>query len=308
MLRNTMVVLCLTAMAAAQTKPAVVAKPATKPAAKPAAAVPSATAGAALPSEETVSAFMKQMVGYNVGVTWRVAEIRPTGVPGLTEVLVVITNPEGSNTNKFYVTADGKHAVTGDIIPFGPKPFEQDRVKLEKGVNGPAKGPAKADVLIVEFSDMQCPHCKQVAPTIETLLAQEPGVHFVFQNFPLPNHDWAAKGAEYVDCIGRESKNKDAVWKFIQKTFEQQESITAANADEKLKAIATDSGADADATATCAERPDTKSRIEASIALGKSVGVVGTPAIFINGRMLPGGVPVEVMKQIVDFQSAHANE
>ncbi len=301
MLENVIVFLCLVAVAAAQTKTAPAAKTAAKPADSTLAA-----AASNLPSEETINAFMQQMVGYNPGVTWRIAEIRPTPVAGLTEVLVVITDPQGSNSNRFYVTADGKHAVTGDIIPFGAKPFEQDRVKLEKGVNGPAKGPAKASVTIVEFSDMQCPHCRQVAPTIEQLLAQEPNAHFVFQNFPLPNHNWAEKGADYVDCVGRAST--DAVWNFIQKTFEQQESITEANADEKLKAIATESGADADQIAACAAKPDTKARIQASLALGKSVGVTGTPAIFINGRMLSGGVPVDVLKQIVDFQSAQANQ
>ena len=302
MLKNVVVFLCLTLAAAAQNKPTSAATTAGK---HDAIATP-ATPSNGLPSEDAVDAFMKQMVGYNPGVTWKVAEIRPTGVPGLTEVLVVITDTQGSNTNKFYVTADGKHAVTGDIIPFGPKPFEQDRVKLEKGVNGPGKGPSKAPVTIVEFSDMQCPHCKQVAPTIEALLAQEPGTHFVFQNFPLPNHNWAERAAGYVDCVGRASN--DAVWKFIQKTFEQQENITEANADEKLKTIATESGADADATAACAAKPDTKARIEASLALGKSVGVNGTPAIFINGRMLSGGVPADVLKQIVDFQAAQATK
>jgi protein-disulfide isomerase len=302
MLKNVIVFLCLVAVAAAQTKPA----PAAKPAAKSGGSTPAAVSSNGLPSEETVNAFMQQMVGYNPGVTWRIAEIRPTPVAGLTEVLVVITDPQGSNSNRFYVTADGKHAVTGDIIPFGTKPFEQDRVKLEKGVNGPAKGPAKAPVMIVEFSDMQCPHCKQVAPTVEQLLTQEPNAHFVFQNFPLPNHNWAEKAAGYVDCVGRASN--DEVWKFIAKTFEQQESITEANADEKLKAIATEAGANADQIAACAAKPDTKARIQASLALGKSVGVTGTPAIFINGRMLSGGVPLEVLKQIVDFQSTQANQ
>ena len=299
MLKNAAVFLCLVAAMAAQTRPAP-----TKPVAKHEPSATPATPNAEMPSEESVNAFMKQMVGYNPGVTWHVAEIRPAAVPGLTEVTVVITDSQNSNTNKFYVTSDGKHAVTGDIIPFGPKPFEQDRVKLEKGVNGPARGPAKAPVTIVEFSDMQCPHCKQVAPTIEKLLEQEPGAHFVFQNFPLPNHNWAEKGAAYVDCVGRASN--DAVWKFIQKTFEQQESITEANADEKLKAIATESGANADQIAPCAAKSDTKARIEASLALGKSVGVNGTPAIFVNGRMLGGGIPPEVLKQIVDFQAGQA--
>lgn len=302
MLKKVVVSLCLAAVGAAQTKPA----PAAKPAAKPAVSIPVAASNNGIPSEDTVDGFMFQMVGYNPAVTWRVAEIRPTQIPGLTEVLVVITDPKGSNTNKFFVTADGKHAVTGDIIPFGAKPFDEAKTKLEKGVNGPAKGPAKAPVTIVEFSDMQCPHCKEVAPVVEQLLAQEPDAHFVFQNFPLPNHNWAEKAAGYVDCVGRAPN--EAVWKFIQKTFEQQENISEANADEKLKAIATDSGAKADEVASCAAKPDTKARIEASLALGKSVGVTGTPAIFINGRMLSGGVPVDVLKQIVDFQATQESE
>ena len=297
MLKNVIVFLCLVAVAAAQTKPASAAKPA----AKQADSTPAGVSSNGLPSEETINAFMQQMVGYNPGVTWRIAEIRPTSVAGLTEVLVVITDPQGSNSNRFYVTADGKHAVTGDIIPFGAKPFEQDRVKLEKGVNGPAKGPAKASVTIVEFSDMQCPHCKQVAPTVEQLLTQEPNAHFVFQNFPLEMHNWAAKGADYADCVGRASN--DAFWKFVAKTYDQQSNITAENADEKLTAIANDSGVKGDEIAACAAKPETKAHVDASIALGKQADVTGTPTLFINGRRV-GNFDhqlLDVYKKLVEF-------
>jgi len=239
------------------------------------------------------------MFGHDATVSWKVNEIRPAEVPGLAEVLVVVTNAQGPSLNRLLVSSDGKHVIVGDVLPFGAKPFEDARLKLEKGVNGPAKGPAKAPVTIVEFSDMQCPHCAKAAPTIDQLLAQEPEARFVFQSFPLPAHDWAEKAAVYVDCVGRASN--DAVWKFIQKTFDDQANITAANADEKLKAIATAAGANADEIAACAAKPDTKARIEASVALAKSVGVTGTPTLFINGRSVPGGVPVDVMKKIADF-------
>jgi protein-disulfide isomerase len=204
--------------------------------------------------------------------------------------------------NRLLVSADGKHAITGDILPFGAKPFDDARAKLEKGVNGPAKGPAKAAVTIVEFSDMQCPHCAKAASSIDQLLAQEPDAHFVFQNFPLPAHNWAEKAAGYVDCVGRASN--DAVWKFIQKTFDEQANITEANADEKLKAIATASGANGDEVAACAAKPDTKARVEVSVALGKSVDVNATPTLFINGRNVPGGTPVDLLKKIVDFEAS----
>jgi protein-disulfide isomerase len=293
MLRTLLTALLLSGIAIAQAQPAHSApKPVT---------TASASVDTALPSEDTVSAFLFQMFGYDPTITWKVAEIRPSEVPGLADVTVVVTNAQGSNPNRLLVSADGKHAVVGDILPFGAKPFEEARVKLDKGVNGPAKGPAKATVTIVEFSDMQCPHCAKAAPVVDQLLAQEPGAHFVFQNFPLPLHNWAEKAAGYVDCIGRASN--DAVWKFIQKTFEEQANITESNADEKLKAIATASGANADEIATCATKPDTKARIEASIALGKAVGVTGTPTLFINGRNASGAT-VDVQKKIVDFQAS----
>jgi len=288
--------LLLSSIAIAQTQPA---HP--KSTALPAAPPPFAERATALPTEDTVNSFLFQMFGYDPTITWKVNEIRPSELPGLAEVQVVITNPQGSTPNRLLVSADGKHAIAGDILPFGAKPFDDARTKLEKGVNGPAKGPAKAALTIVEFSDMQCPHCAKAAPAIEQLLAQEPEAHFVFQNFPLPSHNWAEKAADYLDCVGRASN--DAVWKFIQKTFEEQANITESNADEKLKAIATASGANADETAACAAKPDTKARIEASIALGRSVGVNGTPALFVNGRNV-GGASVDVQKKIADFQAS----
>jgi len=296
--RTLFAALLLSGIAIAQTQSA----PPAKSPAKPAAASAAGGISAVLPTEDTVDSFLFQMFGYDPTVTWKVTDIRPSEVPGLAEVSLVITNPQGSNQNRLLVSGDGKHAISGDILPFGAKPFDDARAKLEKGVNGPAKGPAKAPVTIVEFSDMQCPHCAKAAPAIDQLLAQEPEAHFVFQNFPLPAHDWAEKAAGYLDCIGRASN--DAVWKFIQKTFDEQANITEANAGEKLKAIATASGANADEIAACAAKPDTKARIEASVALGKSVGVSATPTLFINGRSVPGGVPVDLLKKIADFQAS----
>jgi protein-disulfide isomerase len=294
--RTLLAILLLSGIALAQTTPTLQTRPA-----KPAAAANSEVK-TVLPTEDTVNSFLFQMFGYDPTITWKVVDIRPSEIPGLAEISIVLTNSQGSNPNRLLVSSDGKHAITGDILPFGAKPFDDARAKLEKGVNGPAKGPAKAAVTIVEFSDMQCPHCQKASPGIEQLLAQEPDAHFIFQNFPLPSHNWAEKAARYVDCVGRASN--DAVWKFIQKTFDDQSNITEANADEKLKAIATASGANGDEIAACAAKPETKERIAASLALGKSVGVNGTPTLFINGRNVPATAPPDVLKKIVDFEAS----
>ena len=301
----TVVVLWLPGLAAAQGSSQTTAvNPATKPAAPPAkpAAHPATTPTTPnLPSEETVESFLQQTFGYQKDVTWKITSIKPAAVAGLAEVDVVLASPQGQQGSKFYVTPDGAHAVIGDIIPFGAKPFEPARKTLDKGISGPARGPKEAPVTIVEFGDLQCPACKAAQPGIEALVAAEPNVRFVFQNFPLEMHNWAAKGAAYADCVGRASS--DAFWKFISKTYETQADITADNADEKLTALAEGAGVKGADIAACAAKPETRTHVDASIALGKSVDVTSTPSLFINGRKIGNvsGVPPEMLKGLVEF-------
>jgi protein-disulfide isomerase len=254
-----------------------------------------------LPSEETVNSFLQQTFGYDSTVTWKITAIKPSIAAGLAEVDVVLSNSQGQSGTTLYVTPDGKHALTGEILPFGAKPYQPAKESLLKGINGPSRGPEKAPVTIVEFSDLQCPHCKDAEPIIDKLLTEEPNARFVFQNFPLPSHNWAAKAADYADCVGRSSK--DAFWKFVQGTFDAQSNITEANADEKLTAIADSAGVKGADMATCAAKPDTKARVEQSVALGQSVGVTGTPTVFVNGRRIGNvvGLPPEVLKGLVEF-------
>jgi protein-disulfide isomerase len=254
-----------------------------------------------LPSEETVNSFLQQTFGYDSTVTWKITAIKPSIAEGLAEVDVVLTNPQGQSATTLYVTPDGKHALTGDILPFGAKPYQPAKEALLKGINGPSRGPEKAPVTIVEFSDLQCPHCKDAQPVIDKLLTEEPNARFVFQNFPLPSHNWAGKAANFADCVGRSSN--DAFWKFVQGTFDAQSSITESNADEKLTALADTAGVKGSEMAACAAKPDTKTRVEHSVTLGQSVGVTGTPTVFVNGRRIGNvvGLPPEVLKGLVEF-------
>jgi len=254
-----------------------------------------------LPSEATVDSFMQQTFGYEPNVTWKVSSIKPAPVPGLAQVDVVLASPQGQQSSRFYVTADGEHAVVGEIIPFGAKPFEHARKTLEKGISGPSRGPKDASVMVVEFGDLQCPACKAAQPAIEALIAAEPNTRFVFQNFPLEMHNWAAKGAAFADCVAQASN--EAFWKFIAKTYETQADITAENADQKLTGLADGAGVKGADIAACANTPVTRAHVDASLALGKSVNVNGTPTLFVNGRSIGNisQVPAETLKGLVDF-------
>jgi protein-disulfide isomerase len=292
-------VLAFFSSTAAQTAPSLnaPAKPAARPADKSAANDPATI----LPSEATVDSFLHATFGYDPQLTWKISSIVPAPVPGLAEVSVVLASPQGQQLSRFFVTADGAHALTGDIIPFGAQPFAPARKALEKGITGPTRGPKDAPATVVEFGDLQCPACKAAQPAIEALMAAEPNVRLVFQNFPLEMHNWAAKGAAYADCVGRASN--EAFWKFVSKTYETQADITAENADEKLTAIADGAGVKGADIAACAAAPDTKARVDASVAFGKSMEVTSTPTLFINGRRIGNvsQIPADVLKQLVEF-------
>src|SRR5437660_2258596 len=232
----------------------------TKPAAKPAEKL-GTHATANLPSEATVESFLHEQFGYQADMSWKISSIKPSTIEGLAEVNVVLASQQGQQLTRFYVSPDGEHALVGEIIPFGARPFDPAKDRLEKGITGPSRGPKDATVTIVEFGDLQCPACKAAQPTIEALVAAEPSARFVFQNFPLEMHNWAAKGAAYADCVGRASN--EAFWKFVSKTYEKQSDITAENADAKLTAIADEAGVTGADIAACAAKPAAQARVDA---------------------------------------------
>ena len=269
-----------------------------KPAAKPHAAA-SVAGTAHLPTEATVNDFLKHMFGYDASLTWKVESIKPSKDPAMAEVNVIMSGKQGAERLTFFVTPDDQYAISGNMVPFGADPFAKTRAALERGAHGPAKGPANAAVTLVEFSDLQCPHCKEAQPAVEKLLADAPNARFISEQFPLQGHNWAFKGASFAVCVAEE--NNAAYWKFVDSVYNQQQNITESNADQKLAELATAAGVNGKATAACAAQPATRQKVEQNIALGKEVGVTGTPTLFINGRATNLGVPEPVLKQIVDY-------
>lgn len=257
-----------------------------------------------LPSKEEIETGLKRTFGYDPAITWTIYDIRPAAIPGLVDVLVSMNK---QNPVHLYVSPNTPYAVAGEMIPFGPNPYAPEREKL-KAADGPTQGAAKPVIEIVEFSDLECPHCKKAAPILDKLVTDFPQVQLTFQQFPLPAtmHPWALKAAEYADCAAQQKK--DAFWKYIDSIFENQGSIAAATADDKLKELATAAGLDATKLAACAAEPDTETRVNKSLKFGQSLDVNQTPTVFINGRRVLGigDIPYEQLKTLVQFEIDHA--
>jgi protein-disulfide isomerase len=144
---------------------------------------------AASPNVDTVNAFLKALWGYDTNRIWRVEAIQNTGAPGVSKIVVFVSDKSPNakvQTTAFFVTPDGNHAIAGDgVIPFGATPFAAMRKVLETGADGAARGAASKDLLLVEFADLECPHCKDAQATMDQLAKDFPNARIVFQSFPL---------------------------------------------------------------------------------------------------------------------------
>ncbi len=274
--------------------------PAKKAAGKAAApaAQPSATQS---PLQKSVEAYVRNLYAWGPDFQVKVGPPRPSMVPGFNTVIVEITLGQQSDSGEFYVSADGKYLLRGDLHDMAADPFAATRAQLR--LNGsPSKGPANARVTVVEFSDFQCPACREMSKAIRAVLPQYPQVRFVFKHFPLPQiHPWAMNAALAAYCSYQQSP--DFFWKFHDLVFDSQDTIKPDNAWERLLEIAGQAGGDTELLRVCMTSPEAKQAIEASITEGTRLKVQQTPTSFVNGRRMPGG-DRNSLEQFIKFELA----
>jgi protein-disulfide isomerase len=187
-----------------------------------------------------------------------------------------------------------------------------DRLKTKTGVkillepprqtltsaNSPSKGPAKAPVELVEFSDFQCPFCVRADPIVTKIL-QTYGdrIRFVYRFYPLPSHPNARSAAEAAACADEQGK----FWPYHDRLFAAPSKL----ADADLKQAAVELGLDGPKFNACLDSHEPKARVDADVRAGQEAGVNGTPAFFINGRPLSGAQPFEAFKRVIDEELAN---
>jgi len=139
------------------------------------------------------------------------------------------------------------------------------------------RGKKDAKVTIVEFSDFQCPYCAKLQPTLKKVLKTFPNdVKLVYKDFPLSFHKYAKMAARAARAAGEQGK----FWEMHDLIFE---SFSALN-EEKFKEFAKKLNLDMDKFLKDFKSDKYDKLIQADINLGRSVGVTGTPTLFINGK------------------------
>lgn len=216
-------------------------------------------------------------------------------------VMVPMLNASGSKTgttgttNTVAAGNDTNNAVA-TTASFTAPSSKTDYYRGEK--------PEDADVVMVEYSDFQCPFCQTLHPTLKQLLSDYDGkISWVYRHYPLTSiHPNAQPAAEASECIGNLGGN-DAFWAFADGVFGNQSAMS----DSFYQQLATQAGVNESKYTDCYSKKQYDSVISTDVSEGSASGISGTPGTFIlpkndvsKAQLISGALPIDSFKQAID--------
>ena len=221
------------------------------------------------------------MLAFGVGVLWnKVSSLEKGGVAKNlpTDNTVAPDQVEGKLTEDQFKK----------IIPVSDK----DRIL----------GSKDADIIMIEYSDFECPFCEKFHPTAKQAMEEYKGkIAWVYRHYPLTFHPRALPSANAAECVANLVGN-DAFWKFSDTVFGNQ---TKYLTDEGLLEAAVLAGARKADFSSCFADEKYKADIDASMQGGADAGITGTPGTFLINKkgeawLVPGAVPYTTLKSMID--------
>jgi len=271
-------------------------------------AVPKASPSASSPRKSALSktdleAYVRHLFVWPEGITVEIKDQKPGPMPGYYEVSVRgVSGPQMQNET-FYISFDGQRIIRGLVYDIAANPFkpELDKIKTE---GQPSMGTPGAPVVIAEFSDYECPYCREQSKTLrENLLKIFPkDVRLYFFDYPLEQiHPWAKPAAMAGRCVFKQSLA--SYWEFHDWIFDKQSEITADNLKSKILDFAkTRQDLDATQLTGCMDSKETEKDVDRSVVMGQTLSVNQTPTIFVNGRRLAGASSWPDLKFVIDYE------
>ncbi len=251
----------------------------------------------------TLEAYVRHLFVWSPQIKVEIGDPKPAPVPGFSEVQVHASAGNASADETLYVSKDGQKIMRGNFFDVNQNPFKKELDKLHTDLQ-PSMGTPGAPVVVVLFSDFECPYCKEEAKALRSnLLSTYPKeVRLYFKDMPLEQiHPWALPAAIAGRCIFKQ--NPAAFWDYHDWIYEAQSDVTADNLKSKIMEFVKGREIDPLQLERCMDTKGTLPEIEKSVAEAKAVGVAGTPTLFVNGRLLTGQPASWAnLRQVIDYE------
>ncbi len=193
--------------------------------------------------------------------------------------------------------SDNNNDATGDSPDVDPSQIEIE--------GEPMMGDENAPVTLVMYEDFECPFCQRfeqnAVPQIVDNYVESGQVRLVWKDFPLPQlHPWAEPAAAAMECVYRQ--DEDAFWTVKDRVFDNQETLSTSNIRGQIKTWAAEEGVSQSAVDSCLQNGNPMEEVNGDKQEGQSLGVSGTPTVFVNGHKIVGAQPYSRFESVIENQ------
>jgi protein-disulfide isomerase len=174
-------------------------------------------------------------------------------------------------------------------------------LELPKITDGDIRlGNKESKVKVVEFSDFQCPYCKNFYTNVIKKLLSGYGdkIDFVYKNLPLSFHPQAENAALAVECANEQRKFEA----YSDKLFSVQDDWGKSDGTQKFKTYAGQLGMNVRQFSSCLDDKKYQDKVKSDLDEANNFGISGTPAIFIGDQFRSGVVSYDEIKKLIDDQ------
>ncbi len=167
------------------------------------------------------------------------------------------------------------------------------------------RGNEDAKIVLVEYSDLECPFCARFHPTVQQIVEEYPDdVAWVYRHYPLSFHPNAQKAAEGSECVGKQLGG-DGFWKYVDALIDLNNANGGSLTPDNITEGAATAGANAGDFQTCLDSGEMAGVVSTELAEGTTAGVNGTPGTFVvvDGKavdFIGGALPYESVKATID--------
>ncbi len=256
---------------------------------------------------DAIEAFLKKMTANQpVAHLTLIRQTQPSPIPGLLEVKFTLETNGQRQSGLVYLS--GTKIILGQIFDLStqqnltaqhvgaPEPLHYDIKDMDLNDRVPRGKPA-SKLVIVEFSDFQCPFCKQATGPIAELLKKYPqDVVLYYKHFPLSEiHPLAYKMALASECA--RAQKAQAFWPFHDRFFADPPIRNESQLREQSRQLADQHGLETEKFLTCYDKAEQAPRIEKDMADARKIGVTATPTFLLNGEFIAGAQPLETFER-----------
>lgn len=273
-----------------------------------------AQTGTALNSDLTrrIEVMVRSQFSIPPSVTVTLGQRAHSDLPGYDKLPVTLSNGRRAQVVDFLISTDNKTLARLEKYDLEKNPL------FNIDVTGrPIRGNPNAKVTVISFDDLECPYCarmhRQLFP--DTMDRYKDTVRFIYKDDPLAEiHPWAMHAAVDANCIAAQSG--DVYWKYVDYLHSHGQEINGPDRNPTKSFAALDRIARDEATVAkldgakldaCIAKQD-ETKIEASRHEADTLGVNGTPALFVNGERIDGAVPEDQIWAVIDRALRDAGE